>query len=303
VETPPLPPVRPDGSLWPRISIVTPSYNQGQFIEETIRSVLLQGYPNLEYIIMDGGSTDGTVDIIRKYEPWFTYWESKKDRGQAHAINKGLERATGTIGCYLNSDDYYLQGAFHYAADSFAQHLWDLLIGRQDPSNYSPRWRWLRYRWWRRKFVLLPPAPFLIGGEVYEVAQESTFWNHAKFNALRFDESLHSCLDVDWYCRISSGAHILLTSREIGYFRLQPLQKTANLQHVAYNEIRRISERENVCLNWAAYREINHSYFTKRLTLLIRRMLSGVAEFTYTHPHKLNNSDDGDAHCITHNQN
>src|SRR5262245_19754812 len=88
VETQRLPAVRPDGSTWPRISIVTPSYDQGQFIEETIRSVLLQGYPDLEYIVIDGGSTDGAVDIIRKYAPWLTYWTSEPDHGQAHAINK-----------------------------------------------------------------------------------------------------------------------------------------------------------------------------------------------------------------------
>src|SRR5262245_50300660 len=91
-ETPPLPSTQPDGSPWPRISIVTPSYNQSEFIEETIRSVLLQGYPDLEYIIIDGGSTDQSLDIIRKYARWLAYWISEKDRGQSHAINKGFER-------------------------------------------------------------------------------------------------------------------------------------------------------------------------------------------------------------------
>ena len=92
-----LPEKMSDGSPWPRISIVTPSYNQGQFIEETIRSVLLQGYPNVEYIIIDGGSTDNSLEIIKKYEPWLAYWVSEPDRGQSHALNKGIQKATGDI--------------------------------------------------------------------------------------------------------------------------------------------------------------------------------------------------------------
>lgn len=106
VETPSAPPERPDGSPWPRVSIVTPSYNQGIYLEETIRSVLLQGYPDLEYIIIDGESTDKSVEIIRKYEPWITHWVSEKDRGQADAINKGLARCTSEIFQFINSDDY-----------------------------------------------------------------------------------------------------------------------------------------------------------------------------------------------------
>src|SRR5215831_6523303 len=86
-----------DGINWPRISIVTPSYNQGQFLEETIRSVLLQNYSNLEYIVIDGGSSDNSAEIIRKYEPWLTHWVSEKDDGQSHAINKGFQRVTGDL--------------------------------------------------------------------------------------------------------------------------------------------------------------------------------------------------------------
>ena len=96
-----------DGRPWPKISIVTPSFNQGQFIEEAIRSVLLQGYPNLEFMIIDGGSTDNTVEVIHKYEQWLSHWVSDRDRGQADAVNKGWASSSGQILGWLNSDDVY----------------------------------------------------------------------------------------------------------------------------------------------------------------------------------------------------
>lgn len=93
------------------ITVVTPSFNQGQFIEETIRSVLLQGYPQLEYMVLDGGSTDGSVEIIQRYSPWLSYWRSARDHGQADAISEGLQRAHGTMFNWINSDDSLLPGA------------------------------------------------------------------------------------------------------------------------------------------------------------------------------------------------
>src|SRR6476660_5121907 len=104
----------------PRISMVTPSYNQGAFIEETIQSVLDQGYPNLEYIIIDGGSTDNTLDVIRKYERYLAFWVSEKDQGAADAIAKGFARITGSIMAYLNSDDIYMPGALKAASERLA---------------------------------------------------------------------------------------------------------------------------------------------------------------------------------------
>ena len=109
------PPAPIAGGLLPKLSIVTPSYNQARFLERTILSVLNQGYPRLEYIIIDGGSTDGSVDIIRKYERYLTHWESQPDRGQSHAINKGFERATGEYVGWQNSDDLYFPGALRWA--------------------------------------------------------------------------------------------------------------------------------------------------------------------------------------------
>lgn len=106
----------------PKISIVTPSFNQGRYIEQTIRSVLDQNYPNLEFVIIDGGSTDGTVEIIKKYENQITYWISEPDAGQTDAINKGFAKCTGEIFNWINSDDYYEPGAFEKIARVFTDH-------------------------------------------------------------------------------------------------------------------------------------------------------------------------------------
>lgn len=120
-----LPDKMPDCALWPRITVVTPSLNQGQFIEEAIRSVLLQGYPNLEYLLLDGGSADNSLEIIRKYSPWLTYWASEPDSGQSEAINRGLQMGSGVYATWINSDDMLCKNALfeHASRIGFAENI------------------------------------------------------------------------------------------------------------------------------------------------------------------------------------
>lgn len=126
---------------WPKISIVTPSYNQGQYIEETIRSVLMQNYPNLEYIIIDGGSTDETFDIIKKYESQLSYWVSENDNGQSDAINKGVNLCTGEVFNWLNSDDYYEPLALFQIAEAFLTQNKSVIIAKT--RNFTTDKNWL----------------------------------------------------------------------------------------------------------------------------------------------------------------
>lgn len=225
------------GRNWPKISIVTPSYNQGEFIEETIRSILLQNYPNLEYIIIDGGSTDNTVEVIKKYEPWITYWVSEPDNGQSQAINKGIVLATGDIYAYINSDDFYLKKAFFTVAETYQKYKWDFFIGRRPlieikPAEFikNPRSRLLSL------FPYIYPMIMYRGYNKYNIPQECSFWRASLSHKHQFNEKLRFCLDADFFIRISPGSQIFLMDFPIGYFRIHPDSKTTNLQRVAKEE-------------------------------------------------------------------
>ncbi|MHA7943012.1 glycosyltransferase family 2 protein [Formosa sp. 3Alg 14/1] len=208
---------------YPKISIVTPTYNQGQYIEETIKSVLDQNYPNLEFIIMDGGSTDNTVEIIKKYEKHLTHWESKADKGQANAINKGLKLCTGEIFNWLNSDDYLAEGALNNIAKAFSELSVSAVAGRtiyfedgvyQEPeqlANLSPR----GLMFWEEGTVFVQPGLWLLRENIEAVGG--------------LDESLHYSFDTDMIIRyLSLYPNVNYIKKDLVFFRLHDESKTVS---------------------------------------------------------------------------
>jgi len=224
VATPQFAETMPDGSPWPCISIVTPSYNQGKFIEETIRSVLLQGYPNLEYLIVDGGSTDESVGIIKKYEPWLTYWISEPDKGQCHAINKGFERCSGDVLNWLNSDDYLLPDALMRIATQYYNRKSELCIIAGNAlildihGNLIPRRPVLPTTSWLKEF-----------GVKYDGGiQASWFFSKALLEAIGpLDEMLHYSMDIDYSLRWTHfNPEYLIESMPLAIYRSHADAKT-----------------------------------------------------------------------------
>jgi glycosyltransferase involved in cell wall biosynthesis len=199
-ETPRMADVAPDGNSWPRLSVITPSCNQGTFLEETIRSVLLQGYPDLEYIVIDGGSTDKSVAIIPRYEPWLAHWVSERDRGQSHAINKGLERATGMFAAYQNSDDIYRPGALRTVATHLADNSIDALFAATDVIDEQGR---------GRPPVCPIPEPSIDRlirfwwGPINILPSQGFFFRLSLARSLGyFNEALRYKMDLDLICRL-----------------------------------------------------------------------------------------------------
>lgn len=211
-----------DGSPWPRVSIVTPSYNQGQFIEETIRSVLLQGYPNLEYIIIDGGSTDGSVEIIRKYADWLTHWVSEPDQGQSDALQKGFAHATGEILAYLNSDDVYLPNAIEIAVSALQANP-DLAVVHGDSRFIDSTGREVG-----RKRGLDGDFFRFFLKQINPISQPSAFFRKTAFDAVDgIDSSLHMAMDYDLWCRIGlRDLQIRHASSDLSLFRIHRESKT-----------------------------------------------------------------------------
>ena len=230
--------LRTPAAAAPRISIITPSYKQGRFIERTIRSVLDQGYPNLEYHVQDGASTDETVGILERYAGKLS-WESQPDTGQTQAINRGFAHVSGDIMAWLNSDDILLPGALAYVADYFATHPEvDVIYGHRLLIDQDDRQigRWMVPR---HNDYVLSWADY--------VPQETLFWRRRVWQKVggRVDESFRFAMDWDLLVRFRDvGACFVRVPRFLGGFRIHPEQKTsASIGDVGFAEMNRIRER------------------------------------------------------------
>lgn len=215
------------GSQWPRISVITPSYNQGQFLEETIRSVLLQGYPNLEYIIIDGGSTDNSTEILQKYSPYISYWVSELDNGQAHAINKGLKISTGSILGWINSDDLYVKNAFQKIAKAFCDNdSYSVFHGNRILLNERGKVTGLS----------VPPS-FVPKVTQYVICSETTFWRKRVMEQAGYlKEELQFAMDLEFFGRLYFYGKFLKVNEYLGYFRCYGQNKSSTIPHVRQEE-------------------------------------------------------------------
>jgi glycosyltransferase involved in cell wall biosynthesis len=209
---------------YPKFTVVTPTYNQGQFIEKTIDSVLSQGYPNLEFIIVDGGSEDNTVEIIKKYERHLAYWVSEPDRGQSHAINKGMSRATGMYVTWLNSDDWYVDDALYQFAKLFRENpTCSVVVGRgqimdtggevisDKTPDHDITFEWI-CQWLTGKYFMQPSCAFT---------------RDAWLSAGGLRESIHMAMDLDLWLRFAkAGCKFATTDKLLSISLSHPGAKT-----------------------------------------------------------------------------
>jgi len=231
---------------WPRLTVITPSLNQAKYLERALLSVLDQNYPDLEYIVMDGGSTDGSVDILHRYDDRLAHWVSGPDQGQSWAINRAIERSTGDVVAYINSDDYYLPGAFQAALPRFEDPSVRWVAGateyREEDGSLLRLWlpsppvglrgRWVRNSWY--------------------VPQASSFWRRGVFDEVGLlREDLHFVFDTEFGLRLAlNGLQPLALEATLAVRYLQPEAKSADRSRFDH-EYKKVARQLRRRLTWA----------------------------------------------------
>ncbi|WP_254411711.1 glycosyltransferase family 2 protein [Dyadobacter diqingensis] len=242
-----------ESKRFPKLTIITPSYNQADFLERTILSVLNQNYPNLEYIIIDGGSTDRSVEVIKKYEKYLTYWVSEKDRGQVHAINKALERATGEWISFQNSDDVYFPGTFQRFGKAALQQPADILYGDLFMISTDDE-----------VTEILKTTSYSLTCQILEGMQihnQSLFFKRALVEKYgKFDESYRFAFDYEFITRYT--LHDTTKIRKIdglgGALRVHADAKSSTIASVGSEEHLRIQKLYNSAITFPALNKIRY---------------------------------------------
>lgn len=247
---------------FPKISVITPSYNQGEFIDRTIQSVLSQNYPNLEYWIIDGGSKDSTVKTIKKYGQQLQ-WVSESDKGQTDAINKGLQRSTGDIVMYLNSDDMMTPGTLRRVAKLFQENpqvAW--ITGDYQIVNEHDEIQdgWIViYKRFLRKIMQWGSAFTPILAITNPIIQPSTFWRRSASNlAGAFDVDLRYTMDYDYWWRLRQHTLPLISSETFSQFRVHNLSKGSTAFELQMTEQLMVARRYHPQLVWLWLQQVHN---------------------------------------------
>lgn len=231
--------------MLPKISVITPSYNQGKFLEETILSVLNQNYSNLEYIIIDGGSMDNSVEILKKYDDRISYWVSEPDGGQTQAINKGFRIATGDLVCWMNSDDIYFQNAFRLISASYSknQDKYDVYFG--DKVNIDKHGNVIKHFYY---------PPFCKWGIMHtsnmNISNQSAFWKRSLFEKHGYlDENIQFAMDYEFFMRLAvENVSFKKVNGEMGALRMYENNKSSEDKWITikYRNLNEIKRKYNV---------------------------------------------------------
>lgn len=226
--------------MLPRISLVTPSYNQAAFLEAALESVVAQNYPNLEYIVMDGGSADGSVEILRRYEKHFAYWTSKRDAGQSDALNRGFARATGEIFGWLNSDDMLLPNALQMIGAYFAEHPeCDFVTGDGMFVNADGT----------RQVWAVRGAPYTLRDLLYYcddkyLPQPSVFFSRTAWEQVGgLDVTLHYAMDLDLWLRMRQQFDLHYLAQRLSHARIHAAAKGERRDHATLRAVQLVTRR------------------------------------------------------------